>query len=558
MLRVWDWAVVGLTLLAVVLYGIWRAGRQKNLESYLVADRAMPWYLVGLSAMATQASAITFLSTTGQGYADGMRFVQFYFGLPLAMVVLCVTFAPAFHRLKVYTAYQFLEQRFDRKTRTLTAALFLLQRGVSTGISIYAPALVLSVMLGVPVVWTNLLMGSLVIAYTVTGGVKAVAYTQSFQLAVIWGGMFAAVGILLWHLPEGLGLGGALQLAGALGKTDAVTFSWNLNDRYNLLSGLIGGFFLQLSYFGTDQSQVQRYLTGASVTQSRMGLLLNGLVKVPMQFFILLVGVLVAVFYLFTPGPLYYNPTASADTRTSAVHGPAFGALEEHYAQAQAARAAAATAYLSDPSPAAQQALLAADTTAQGLHRQATALVSAHYGSPQLDTDYVFLTYVITYLPVGLVGLLLAVIFLASMGSIAPAFNSLASCTVVDVYQPYVRPTASQAHYVAASRWFTLGWGVLAVVTAAFAAQLGNLIEAVNILGSLFYGVILGVFVVAFYLPRLRANPTFVGAGLAQVVVIGLFVFKVPVSYLWYNFIGCVLVPAFALALQALWPKPKT
>ncbi len=554
-----DWVILFLALASMVVYGVWRGGRNKNIQDYLLANREIPWYMVGLSAMATQASAITFLSTTSQGYADGMRFVQFYFGLPLAMVVLCVTLVPIFHRLKVYTAYEYLENRFDFKTRALAAFLFLFQRGLSTGLSIYAPSIVLSTLLGWDLFYTNILTGGTVIIYTLTGGARAVAHTQMQQMLIIWGGLFIALGVIIYLLPPEVGFWNGLNIAGKMEHLKAVTTEVNPNDRYTLWTGLLGGFFLQLSYFGTDQSQVQRYLTGASIRESRMGLLLNGMVKVPMQVVILFIGVMVYVFYLFAAPPLYFNPVATDKVKGTQYEAP-YTALQQDYGKAHAERKAAVLS-LSQALDADDKATAAAATAtiklaeskAQVLRTQAqVVLTQANNGErPPADNDYVFLTFVMNYLPLGLVGLLVAVIFAASMSSCSAALNSLAGTTVVDFYKRAIRPSGSEAHYVLASRVATVGWGVFCIAMAGWAAQLGNLIEAVNILGSLFYGTILGIFVVAFYQKRVRGNAVFWAAVLAECIVIALWKFT-ELSYLWYNLIGCMLVMAFAQAFHLM------
>lgn len=558
-----DWAVLFTTLVGIVAYGVWKGGRQRNLSSYLLANREIPWYMVGLGVMATQASAITFLSTTGQGYHDGMRFVQFYFGLPLAMVVLCVTAIPLYQRLGVFTAYEFLEQRFDYRARALTSGLFLVQRGLSTGLSLYAPALVLEVMLGWNVYLTSAIIGLLIIIYTVTGGAKAVGYTQMQQTVVIWLGMFAALGVAMTSLPAEVSVLDGLRLAGHLGRLEAVTWPTSVssffNDRYTLLSGLIGGFFLQLSYFGTDQSQVQRYLTAPSIRESRMGLLLNGLIKVPMQVLILFIGVMVFVFYLFTAPPVYFNPAIRAQVVASA-EGPAFEQVEADYRATHTKKRAALLLLTQSLSNHDTQRSAIAEAEVDALAAQERALRAQALqhvekvtsAAARNDADYVFLTFVFGYLPPGLVGLVIAVIFAASMSSISAALNSLASCTVVDFYERLKRPSEDSAAAVRASRISTLAWGLFSIAIAGYARYLGNLIEAVNILGSLFYGVILGIFVCALYLRRVKSTSLFYGALIGQVGVIALYVLQVPVSFLWYNVVGCILVPLSALLLSPI------
>jgi len=496
-----DWLVLAITLASIVFYGIWKSRGQKNIEGYLLADKQMPWYQVGFSVMATQASAITFLSAPGLAYSDGLRFVQFYFGLPLAMIVLCVTFIPIFHKLNVYTAYEYLERRFDNKTRSLTAFLFLLQRGLSTGITIYAPSIILSSILHVPIQYTTLIMGTLVILYTVYGGTKAVSYTQMFQMAIIFSGLTMAGVLVVRMLPEGVGFTDALQIAGKMGRTKALDLSFDLSDKYNIWSGIIGGLFLQLSYFGTDQSQVGRYLTGSSVAQSRLGLVMNGLVKIPMQFLILLIGVLVFAFYQYTAPPVSFNPVLLDELKVS-TYAPELEKLEGEY-QAVFEQKRQLVHQLV---PALHQgnealvnttrgALQEADHQAQGIKKQVEALMKKKDARADTnDTNYVFLSFVTEYLPVGVVGLLIAIIFLAAMGSTASGLNSLASTTVVDFYKRFFKKEGSEGHFLLASRWATVAWGVFCVLVALFAGQLGNLIEAVNILGSLFYGTNLGIF----------------------------------------------------------------
>ncbi len=554
-----DYLVLIVTLVGIVLYGVIKGGRQHNLSGYLLANREIPWYMVGLGIMATQASAITFLSTTGQGYHDGMRFVQFYFGLPLAMVVLCVAFVPRFHRLGVYTAYEYLERRFDYRARAFTSALFLIQRGVSTGLSLYAPALVLEVMLGWDVYITSTLIGVLIIIYTVTGGAKAVGYTQLQQTVVIWLGMFAALGVALWLLPPEVSVLDGLRLAGRLGRLEAVTPEWSWTNRYTLWSGLIGGFFLQLSYFGTDQSQVQRYLVAPSVRESRMGLILNAMVKVPMQVLILFIGVMVFVFYLFTAPPVYFNPAVRARVMAS-TEAATFTTLEKKYTAAHETKKTYlltlnAALQQGDTATAlrAQAAVHTADAVQRQLRTEALDCIE-RVGSKKdrNDADYVFLTFVMGYLPQGLVGLVIAVVFAASMSSISAALSSLTSATICDFYQARVRPEASPAHYVFASRVSTLAWGVFSIAIAGYARYLGNLIEAVNILGSLFYGTILGLFLTAFFVPAVGRNGVFVAAVITQAVILALFAFDVPIAYLWYNVIGSLLVPLLGLLLKGI------
>jgi SSS family solute:Na+ symporter len=516
---------------------MYKSRTTKNLDGYFLSNRSMPWYLVLLSIMGTQASAITFISAPGQAYTDGMRFVQYYFGLPLAMIVICIFFVPVFRKLKVYTAYEFLENRFDVKTRTLTSALFLLSRGLSTGISIYAPSIILSSLLGWNIYYTNLVMGGLLIIYTMSGGAKAVAYTQQLQLVIIIGGMFVAAYLVVKLLPPGIGFTEALQMGGSQGKMNIITtgvtnnhFDWK--DKYNIWSGVIGGFFLALSYFGTDQSQVGRYLTAKSDKESKVGLLMNGMVKVPMQFLILLVGVLVFSFYQYHKAPVYFDATKIVAAKKT-VYKDSLVALEQQYNAAIA-----------------QQNI----PELNGLRAQyKTVLKKALPGDDANDTNFIFLRFVVDNLPKGLVGLLIAVIFLAAWGSIAAALNSLASCTVVDFHKKFINTSCSEAKDYSISRWYTFGWGVFSIVVAMFAHNLGNsLIEAVNILGSLFYGVILGIFLVAFWIKQVKGNAVFIAAVISEILIFVIYKLDI-ISFLWLNVIGAVLVIVISLLLQPIF-----
>ena len=552
-----DWTILFGTLAVFVGYGLWKSRGERNLTDYLLAGRAMPWPMVALSVMATQASAITFLATPGQGYADGLRFIQFYFGLPLAMVVLCVTAVPLYHRLKVFTAYEYLQNRFDGKTRTLTAGLFLLQRGLAAGLTIYAPALVLSVVLGWDIRWTCILLGGLAALYTASGGSKAVSHTHSVQFTIIMGTMLVAFGLVLASLPRGVGLFEGARLAGELGRMNAIDARVDPNDRYTLWSGLIGGFFLQLSYFGTDQSQVGRYLTGSSVAHSRLGLLFNGLVKVPMQFFILMLGVMVFVFYLFNAPPPFFDPLARARL-ANGPHAARYHALEERHETAwkarrdQAARLSAARTSGDEAAAATARTALRAHHAEVGeVRKQTVALVKAN--DPRAsgsDTNYVFLTFVLGALPMGLIGLVFAAVFAASMNSTSAELNALTSTTVVDVVRRIPGWRSTEKRDLWLSRLVTVGWAVFAVAFAEGAARLGSLIEAVNILGSLFYGTILGVFLTAFYLKRVSGTAVFWAAIVAELAVIACFKLTA-ISFLWYNLVGCALVMGLALAIQA-------
>jgi len=553
-----DWTLLTFTLLFIIVYGVYKNHKDKNIDGYLLGNQSLPWYHVGLSVMATQASAITFLSTTGQGFDDGMRFVQFYFGLPLAMIVLCVTFIPIFHRLKVYTAYEYLEKRFDGKVRVFTAFLFLIQRGLSTGISIYAPSIILSTIFGWDIFWTNILMGGMVLTYTVVGGTKAISYTHLQQMIVITVAMVLAGVIVVMMLPENIGLIKALKIAGKANHTKVISFDFNPKDRYNLWSGLIGGFFLQLSYFGTDQSQVGRYLTGESITQSRLGLVMNGLLKIPMQFLILLVGVLVFVFYQYNPSPVFFNKVETDKLRTSQ-YAPEFVAIEKQYNELSEKRK---QLLVSSDNLDNQQlevyksSLHASDSLAKSLKGQVIELIKKNNPSASTnDRDFVFLRFVLDHLPHGLIGLLIAVIFAASMGSIASAYNSLAATSVVDVYRKFSKNVPSEKAELNASKVSTVIWGLFCIFVAQYANQLGNMIEVVNVLGSLFYGIILGVFLVAFYFKNIGGTATFWAAIISQAVILGIgipqVILKVEwIAYLWFNPIGCFLVIGIAWILQ--------
>ena len=554
-----DWGVLAVWLAFIVAYGVWKGGHSRDLHGYLLAGREMRWGTVLLSIMATQASAITFLSTPGQAYADGVRFVQFYLGLPLAMIVLSISAVPIYHRLKIYTAYEFLETRFDLKTRTLTAFLFLVQRGLAAGLTIFAPALILSVVLGWDLHLTIVLTGGLAVIYTTTGGTRAVSRTQTLQMAIIFVGMGAVFAVLWRSLPAGVSLLDAFRVAGKAGRLAAINPSFSLTDRYTLWSGLIGGMFLALSYFGTDQSQVQRYLAGRSAAESRFGLLANGVLKVPMQFAILLLGAAVFAFYQFEAPPVFFNPVETARMRVSASGAP-FAALERRYRDVAAVRGQRArelAAALRDGDAAtragAETAYRAVSADADAVRAQAIGLMRADRLSDGNDTNYVFLGFVVSKLPAGLLGLLLAAVFAAAMSASSAELNALASTTVVDVYRRLLRPGASERHAVAVSRAATVVWGTFAVGFAELANRLGSLIEAVNILGSLFYGTILGIFLTGFYLRRVGGTAVFVAALLAEAGVLACFALT-RVSFLWYNVVGCLAVIAIAPLLQ-LWPR---
>jgi Na+/proline symporter len=557
-----DWLVLACTLGGIVGYGIYRSRTSRNLEGYFLSNREMPWFMVLLSIMGTQASAITFLSAPGQAYTDGMRFVQYYFGLPLAMIILSMSFLPIFHKLRLFTAYEFLEQRFDHKTRLLISFLFLLSRGLSTGISVYAPSIILSSLLGWNIYWTIVVMGGLLIIYTVSGGARAVAYTQQLQLLIVFAGMFVAAWTVVRMLPEGVGFTEALDISGRLGKMNIITtgitekgFDWT--DRYNLFSGLIGGFFLALSYFGTDQSQVGRYLTAKSLRESRMGLLLNGIVKVPMQFLILLVGAMVLAFYQFNPAPLFFNKVPVEKLRQSA-YADSLRSLESRHTEMlnrKSVVVAELPAAMATAEPADEETVygklreiheeeLGIRKEMSGLIRKSGAL------SEQNDTNYIFLRFVVDYLPAGLVGLLIAVIFLAAWGSIAAALNSLASSTMIDFHKKFSPLFLNAEQEYRISKLYTLGWGIFCIIVAQFATGMGSLIEAVNVLGSWFYGVMLGVFLVAFYMKRVGGNAVFWAAIIGELLVIAMYRFT-DIGWLWLNAIGAISVVMLAALLQA-------
>jgi solute:Na+ symporter, SSS family len=520
-----DWIILTITLCGIIIYGIYKSRTTKNLDGYFLSNRTLPWYLVLLSIMGTQASAITFLSAPGQAYTDGMRFVQYYFGLPLAMIVICIVFVPIFRNLKVYTAYEFLEERFDVKTRTFTSFLFQLSRGLSTGISIYAPSLILSSLLGWNIYWTNMIMGGLLIIYTVSGGARAVAHTQKLQLIIIITGMIIAGYMVVHLMPAGIGFHEALNIGGKSGKMNVITsgittngFDWK--DKYNIWSGIIGGFFLALSYFGTDQSQVGRYLTAKDNRESKIGLLINGLVKVPMQFLILMIGVLVFSFYHYNKAPIYFNDTQIEEAKLT-IKKDSLENLEKQYAVVASDNNIEKSAIKKQYKDVLKRALPDEDVN---------------------DTNYIFLRFVIDYLPKGLIGLLIAVIFLAAWGSIAAALNALASCTVVDIHKKFINKELTSKMDYRISKLYTLCWGLFCIAVAEFASNLGNsLIETVNILGSLFYGVILGIFLVAFWIKQIKGHAVFYSAIISELLVIAIYKADI-ISFLWLNVIGAVLV----------------
>jgi len=593
-----DWTILLLTLFSIVAYGVWKTRHVKTAQAYLQGDRDLPWWTIGLSVMATQASAITFLSTPGQAYNDGMRFLQFYFGLPIAMVVLCVFALPLYYKLNVYTAYEYLERRFDLRVRSFTAVLFLVQRGLAAGLTIYAPSIVLSKLLGWSLDITILLMGFFVIFYTVSGGTKAVSVTQRQQMTIILLGMAAAVAVIVTKIPSEVGFSGAMDIAGQLGKLKVVDTEFSWSNRYNIWSGMIAGTFLFLSYFGADQSQVQRYLSGKSLTQSRMGLLFNGIFKVPMQFMILFAGILVFVFYQFNQPPVHFNQANVLQLEQSPYSND-YKALQSQYDSVfQLKQIAVRDMLAADRQH--DQVLL--DTTRQQVQNLQKASLQIQNQVDSLilkvdetavieDTDYVFLSFIMRYMPIGLIGLLLAIIFSAAWSSTASELSALATTTVVDIYRRSVVKEQTDRHYLNASRWFTAIWGLLALFFAYTASLFDNLIQAVNIIGSLFYGAILGIFFVAFFMKKIGSKAVFYAAIMAEAIVLLMFYLSgngeelitgiekfilngssalepachlaisiiegvMSVSYLWYNILGCLLVMGIAWLLEP--SKKKT
>ena len=557
-----DWIILFGTLAFIVAYGVYKTKNDKGARDFIGGGSETRWWTIGLSTMATQASAITFLSTPGQAFNDGMGFVQFYFGLPLAMVVICMFFIPIYKRLNVYTAYEYLESRFDRKTRTLTAILFLIQRGLAAGLTIFAPAIILSAVLGWNLSGLTVLIGSLVIIYTVAGGTKAVNVTHKQQMAVILSGMFAAFFIILSYLPENINFSNALEIAGASGKMEILDFSFDFENRYTFWSGIIGGGFLALSYFGTDQSQVQRYLGGKSVKVSRMGMIMNGLLKVPLQFFILLVGVMVFVFYQFNNAPLNFNPAATETVLNSDYGRQYEDLMQEHDAIQQKKQnlhiAFAENNDFNKENNAAYRKNLASLQASENKTRQkARKLIDASDKDAESnDKDYVFIHFILNNLPRGLIGLLLAVILSAAMSSTASELNALSSTTSIDLYKRSRKTEKSDEHYVKASKWFTLIWGLIAIAFASFANLFDNLIQLVNIIGSIFYGNVLGIFLLAFFIKRVNSNSVFIAAIITQFIIIVIFTLDV-MPYLWLNLAGCLLVIALALILELFIKTPE-
>ncbi len=551
-----DWIILSSTLLLIVGYGVWKTRGSKNINQYLLGSQRAKWWTVGLSVMATQASAITFLSTPGQAFTDGMGFVQFYFALPIAMVLLCVTFIPLYYKLKVYTAYEFLEGRFDLKTRSLAAFLFLVQRGLGAGITIYAPAIILSTIMGWNLNVTNLIIGLLVITYTVSGGTRAVNVTHKYQMLVIFTGMFIAFFLLISYLPTDVSFFEALSVAGATGKLETVDFSFDWNNRYTFWSGMTGGLFLMLAYFGTDQSQVQRYLSGRSIRESRLGLIFNGLMKVPMQFFILMVGIMVFVFYQYHDTPLFFNEKAY-ERVAAGEYGTELTALEGQVKVLHEERQELNSQYLAAEQQGDEVAraqvrsqMVANESQQKQIRDEAKTIIQQ--ADPSIETndrDYVFITFILNHLPQGLIGLLLAVIFSAAMSSTASELNALASTTVIDIYKRSIFGHGTERHYLHMSKFFTLFWGLLAISFACFGTLFENLIQFVNIVGSIFYGTILGIFLVAFYIKHVGGTAIFVAALIAEAVVIYTYL-TTDIGYLWLNPIGCGSVILISLLLH--------
>ena len=553
-----DWVVLGVTLLAIVSYGTYQTRGSKNVKDYLRGGNKSKWWTIGLSVMATQASAITFLSTPGQAFNDGMGFVQFYFGLPIAMVVICMVFIPLYHRLKVYTAYEFLESRFDLKTRTLTAILFLIQRGLAAGITIFAPAIILSVVLGWDLLTLNIAIGLLVIIYTVSGGTRAVNVTQKHQMVVIFIGMLVAFILIVTKLPQDITFSKALSIAGASGKMEILDFSFSLNNRYTFWSGMIGGTFLMLSYFGTDQSQVQRYLSGKSIKEMQLGLIFNGLLKIPMQFFILLVGVMVFVFYQFNEAPINFNPTAS-EVVLNSEYADDFKALQNEQNKIFNDKQKLIKSFTNSESEQTSKYIALANEAHEEVRQEAKLLIEKTAQEQNVkvesnDKDYVFIHFILNNLPRGLIGLLLAVILSAAMSSTASELNALGSTTTIDLY---IRNTGekTEEEKVKASRWFTFAWGILAIGVACVANLAENLIQLVNIIGSIFYGNVLGIFLLGFFFKFVKSNSVFIGALITQVLVIVLYFLNeyeiINLPFLWLNFVGCIIVIIIACILQS-------
>lgn len=566
-----DWIILSATLLFIVFYGVYKTKGSKNVQDYILGNKETNWFTVGISVMATQASAITFLSTPGQAYHDGMGFVQFYFGLPIAMVVICFTFIPIYHRLKVYTAYEYLEQRFDLKTRSLASILFLIQRGLGTGLTIYAPAIILSTLLGWNLTLMIIVIGILVIIYTFSGGTKAVNVTQKQQMFVIMSGMFITFFLILHLLPNDMTFSNALHIAGANDKMNILDFSFDPESRYTFWSGITGGFFLMLSYFGTDQSQVGRYLSGKSVKESQMGLIMNGFLKVPMQFFILLTGVMVFVFFQFNPVPLNFNPNNKIAINKSKYKAE-YEVLEKKLVKLSEEKKEINLIYIDHlnqnyDNPILRKELVGISNKENELRDEAREIISkADSKAETNDKDYVFIHFILNYLPQGLIGLLLAVILSAAMSSTASGLNALAATTAVDLYKRNVKGEKSEKHYVNATKYFTLLWGIIAILFACVGTLFENLIQLVNIVGSIFYGTVLGIFLVGFYVKYIKANAMFWSAFISQIIICFIYYFAIHIypagqeklGYLWLNFIGAMQTLILAILLQFFVFRNKT
>tara|TARA_B100000902_G_scaffold255106_1_gene241552 strand:+ start:1291 stop:2970 length:1680 start_codon:yes stop_codon:yes gene_type:complete len=553
-----DWLILISTLVFIVSYGVIKTRNNKNLKDYLKGGNSSNWWTIGLSVMATQASAITFLSTPGQAFHDGMTFVQFYFGIPLAMIIICMVFIPIYHKLKVYTAYEFLEQRFDLKTRTLAAILFLVQRGLAAGITIYAPAIILSSVLGWDLKLLNIAIGTLVIIYTVSGGTKAVSITQKQQMFVIMSGMFVAFFIILNSLPANIDFYNAVDIAGLGGKMKVLDFSFNLNERYTFWSGITGGLFLALSYFGTDQSQVQRYLSGKSIKESQLGLLFNAVFKIPMQFFILFVGVMVFVFFEFNSAPIHFNPQAIEYLEKNEKN--TFNALNKNYNELKKNKRKLQIDFIErknnkQSTLKIENKILELQSKEKKQRRDIKEMISKSNSKIETnDKDYVFIYFILNYLPKGIIGLLLAVILSAAMSSTASELNALSATTVVDLYKRNLKENKSKKHYVNVSKWFTLMWGIIAIIFASFGTLFENLIQLVNIIGSIFYGTILGIFLIAFFTKRIKGNDIFWAACISQTLIFIIYAFT-DIGYLWLNFIGALLTTILSYSLNYLNSK---
>ena len=569
-MQLFDWIVLVVTLLFIVIYGVWKTKGSKNVEDYILGNNETPWHTVGLSVMATQASAITFLSTPGQAYHDGMGFLQFYFGLPIAMVVICVTFIPIYHKYKIFTAYEYLEKRFDLRTRSLAAILFLVQRGLGTGLTIYAPSIILSALLGWNLTLMNIIIGVLVIIYTFSGGTKSVNVTQRQQMFVIMSGMFITFLLILYYLPNDMTFNNALHIAGANDKMNIVDFSFNPEEKYTFWSGITGGFFLALAYFGTDQSQVGSYLSGKSVRESQMGLIMNGLLKVPMQFFILLTGVMVFVFFQFNPVPLNFNPNNKALIEKSQYKNE-YHVLEKKLVALSEDKKVINLLYIDQlnqdyDNPILRKELIGLSSKEKDLRDRAKEIIlKADSNSETNDKDYVFFHFILHYLPKGLIGLLLAVIISAAMSSTASGLNALASTTAIDIYKRNLKEEKSERHYVNATKFFTLFWGIVAILFASIGTLFENLIQLVNIVGSIFYGTVLGIFMVGFYVKRVQAKAIFFSAAISQITIFiiyyyAIFIFESgeeKLGYLWLNFIGALLTIVLSVLLQVTLFKKK-